>query len=523
MFFSVYTLGCKLNQLETEAIIDSFCKAGFILVPWDKAKSSLPEHGSGDPSILILNTCTVTSMAEQKARRIIRKALKDFPAAPLIITGCYAQMDKDGISALCMEQDRIFVIPGEEKDRIMDLPRYLAESGVVAGQGCNKGVSSYDFSSVLPGLIASWLASLGDADKEADGAFLRGTSVLPDLGGRYRRGTSVLPDLGGRYRRGTSVLTDLGGRFRFLPENFASHSRGFLKIQDGCDRSCAYCRVSLARGKSCSFPAENALKALKALEQRGFGEVVLTGVNISQYRDLNMGLPELLDFLLGGTERIRLRLSSIEPDFLVSGNSADNFFRILANPRIMPHLHLSIQSGSAEILSKMERSYIPGDVERAVCLIRSVRLDPFIACDIITGFPGETEEEFEKTRELCERKDFAWIHAFPFSPRPGTAAFGFPGKVSQRDAVKRVELLTSLARKGRREYICRWEGKEVEAVVERGGGAPACHVHGVSENYLKLLIDCGADPLPAPGTIIRCRVLSASKEKGIDAFAGKIP
>jgi threonylcarbamoyladenosine tRNA methylthiotransferase MtaB len=130
-----------------------------------------------------------------------------------------------------------------------------------------------------------------------------------------------------------------------------------------------------------------------------------------------------------------------------------------------------------------------------------------LACDIIAGFPGETEEEFEKTRELCEKIGFAWIHAFPFSPRPGTEAYSFPEKVREKETSQRVELLNNLAHQGRREYITRWEGKEVEAIIEAGKGMPKGSVPGVSENYLKLCIKCGDERAPAPGSLVKCRIL----------------
>ena len=465
MFFSVYTLGCKLNQLETEAITDSFCREGFTPVPWGSSDlRSMEPVGSLEPSILIINTCTVTSMAEQKARRILRKALRDNPGACLIVTGCYAQMDRAALeeeflpvsgTASCYP-GRLFIIPGDNKDRILDLPGFLKKAGCFDRYA-------------LPELITTWLAGLMDqADSSVDAA---------------------------------------DGRFRFEPKNFAVHSRAFLKIQDGCDRCCSYCRVSLARGKSSSLGAEEVLKRLILLEQRGFCEAVLTGVNISLYHDSKRGLSELLDFLLKRTEKIRLRLSSIEPE---SGGLGDGFIKVLENKRIRPHFHLSVQSGSAAILSKMGRSYAPEDVMKTTEQIRSIREDPFLACDIITGFPGESAGDFEETADLCGQIGFAWIHAFPFSPRPGTAAYGFSGKVSERDSVKRVETLNEIARKGRREYISRWEGRQVEAVVEAsdtdhpGEGRPV--VPGVSENYLKLLIDYGNEPIPATGSLLVCRI-----------------
>ena len=476
MLFSAYTFGCKLNQLETEAISDSFCREGFDIIP-----ALLKKTQVSDPSVIVINTCTVTSMAEQKARRLIRKLLREQPLACLIITGCYAQMDsaellklQEELHASQLTPGRVFVIPGKKKDRIMDLPRFLAEA---------------DEPEQLPHLIASWVSS-----------DLRSTDCKSE---DCKHGD---------------------GSFRFKPEKFSSHSRGFLKIQDGCDRRCTFCRVSLARGQSRSLGAAEVLNELNALEERGFMEAVLTGVNIAQYRDSEMDLAGLLDFLLKGTEKIRLRLSSIEPDEL-----NDEFIQVLVSSRIQPHFHLSLQSGSAEILEKMGRPGNPEKIEKTLKQLRSVRHDPFLACDIIAGFPGESDEEFEKTYKFCQKNAFAWIHAFPFSPRPGTAAINFSPKVPESDAVRRVNLLTALAKKGRRDYLGRWLGKEVEAIVEGEGknekgkekremrGA----VPGVSENYLKLLIDNGGSPVPAPGSLVKCRILQPADE-AFDAFAERV-
>jgi len=449
--FSVYTLGCKLNQLETEAIIDSFSRQGFSYASW--------EDKSMEPSILVINTCTVTSMAEQKARRVIRKALREHPEVCLIVTGCYAQLETGALAAMGADSSgkrsgRFFVIPGDSKDRLLDLPGFLV-----------KNLTKYLQNSSVPSVILC--ASVRD------------------------------------YFDITTENED-DQSFRFRPENFASHSRAFLKIQDGCDRSCAYCRVSIARGKNRSLGVKEALEELLSLERRGFAELVLTGVNISQYRDSDMALPGLLDFLLSNTGSIRLRLSSLEPEGF---SEPDGFGAVLSNKRIRPHFHLSLQSASPKILEKMGRPYTPEDIERIVTLLREIREDPFIACDIIAGFPGESPGEFEKTYQFCEKAGFAWIHVFPFSPRPGTAAYNFPEKPSEKDTAQRVELLMELARKGRREYISRWEGKEVEAVVEAGDAVAKACVPGVSENYLKLCINCGDQPLPAPGSLVFCRII----------------
>ena len=461
MYFSVYTLGCKLNQLESESIIDSFLKAGFQFI-----QPQLISKDNNKLSLIIINTCTVTSMADQKARRIIRKYLRELPGACILITGCYAQMEKEILEALddaplcegkaaCVScssisnfKKRLFVIPGERKDELLLLPFFLVKNKI--DPKCPQ---------VIMDLINSWFSGVIDS------------------------------------------IPSSNGSFSFLPEKFSSHSRAFLKIQDGCDNSCAYCRVSQARGKSRSFPAGEALGALKKLEDKGFNEAVLTGVNISQYSDSGIDLGALIKYLLKNTGKIRLRLSSIEPDFL-----SPDFLEVFENPRLRPHLHISLQSGSEEIIGKMGRSYKINDIEKAVELFRNVREDPFLACDIIAGYPGESEGEFEKTYRLCEKLGFAWIHAFPFSPRPGTAAFGYSPKISERDAVRRVELLSTLARENRNKYINSWVGKEVETIAERVHNKNNTVMQGLSDNYLKLHLK-GVYPEFAPGALLRCRIM----------------
>jgi threonylcarbamoyladenosine tRNA methylthiotransferase MtaB len=387
-------------------------------------------------------------------------------------------MESSAISELDENKTgRLFVVPGEAKDRLLDLGLFL--SGAVLSDALSDAFSENP--DLLADLIASWLDS--------------GAGLGAEIG-----------------EGGT--LAD--SAFRFVPEKFFSHSRAFLKIQDGCNRSCAYCRVSLARGKSLSLGAAEVLNQLQSLEQRGIAEAVLTGVNICQYDDSGMSLPGLLEFLLNGTGRIRLRLSSIEPEPDLLN---DGFFRGLADKRIRPHFHLSLQSGSAEILAKMGRPYSPADVEKAVELLRRTRSDPFLACDIIAGFPGETECEFEKTRALTEKLAFAWIHAFPYSRRPGTAAFGFSGGISGKDAAKRVELLTNMARKSRLEYIQRWKGREVEAVTEAGENLPKGVVQAVTENYLKVRVNYGDKKVPAPGSLILCRIAENPASGNYDALA----
>ncbi|MDR0400325.1 MAG: radical SAM protein [Treponema sp.] len=475
--FSIHTIGCKLNQLESEALADAFRREGFPLVPWDA-----PPDGGGDGAdssdgwespplrgrrpprrLLLVNTCTVTSMAEQKARRVIRKALRE--GALVLATGCYAQLNGAELEHLGAQfPGRLLVVPGENKSVLLDLPRFLRSRPA-------------DFPEDPAALVRDWL---------------RGEPAAPG-----------------------PAADSLDGRFHFVPEDFSSHSRAFLKIQDGCDRHCAFCRVRIARGESVSLPPDEVLRRLKALELRGCAEAVLTGVNICRYKGASLGLGGLIRLLLGETSRIRLRLSSLEPEDI-----DEELLESLKDRRLRPHFHLSIQSGSGKLLKRMGRLYGPEQAAWAVSRLREIKADPFIACDIITGFPGEGEEDFSETLEFCGRMDFAWIHGFPYSPRPGTPAWSFDGQVSQREAGLRAARLLDLARRGRRDYAARWLGRDTELVLEagiprpppEGGGGFAA---GTSENYLKILIPRPWLPGPAaPGDMLRCRLRPLSELPG---------
>jgi threonylcarbamoyladenosine tRNA methylthiotransferase MtaB len=225
---------------------------------------------------------------------------------------------------------------------------------------------------------------------------------------------------------------------------------------------------------------------------------MITGVNISQYRHSGGGLAGLVEYLLQGSTTIALRLSSLEPEAV-----DERLVSVLAHPRVRPHFHLCVQSGSAGVLERMGRAYDPGRAQEAITLLRSAKDNPFMACDIIAGFPGETEADFAQTHAFCEKNRFAWIHAFPFSRRPGTPAFAFANNVCERDVTQRVEALTNLALQGRRDYAQAWLGKELSAVVEKGGADREGQCRAVSENYLKLIVNYRGDP-PPPGSTLRC-------------------
>jgi threonylcarbamoyladenosine tRNA methylthiotransferase MtaB len=256
--------------------------------------------------------------------------------------------------------------------------------------------------------------------------------------------------------------------------------------------------------------AKRVLEELQALEAGGFWEAVLTGVSIGQYRDPGglESLGALLAYLLDGTRSIGLRLSSLEPEGIDEGLAA-----VLSHPRIRPHFHLSVQSGSGTVLEKMGRAYSGETVEGAAALLRSAKDKPFLACDIIAGFPGETEDDFNQTLSLCRKIEFAWIHAFPYSKRPGTPAFSYPLTVSERETGRRVGLLTDLAWQGRSNYVRTCIGAEVEALVEKHEKKDG-YCLGLADNYLRLLIRPSGPSTPEPGAALRCRICGPARYPG---------
>jgi len=409
MRVAFYTLGCKLNQCESEALASSFGSQGFFLVsPAEQA------------DIYVVNTCTVTSKSEQKARRIIRKFSRENPESLIVVTGCYAQMDPDVFHAL---GPRILVVSGDQKDRLLKLPVYLNESGCAAAAGME------DVRRAL-GMVSE-----GDTD-----------------------------------------------RFSFDASSFSSHSRAYLKIQDGCDNRCSYCRVTLARGNSMSLNLDDVLQRALRLEEAGFDEIILTGINISQYSSGAYGLSGLVAELLSSTRRSRFRLSSLEPDYLFLKN-----LDVLGDPRVCPHFHIPVQSGDDGILRRMARRYDSARVREAFALLRSIKDDPFIAADIIVGFPGETEEAFTSTRDLIDELQPAALHVFPYSSRPGTAAAYFSDHVPERVTGLRTAELRTMSTSFHHEYLTRWSGRAEEVLVE----LPPSETHegqGITGNYLRVLI-----------------------------------
>jgi threonylcarbamoyladenosine tRNA methylthiotransferase MtaB len=424
---------------------------------------------AGDPRdawLLVVNTCSVTSKAEQKGRRTIRAALRQNPFCSVIVTGCYAEVDRAGLEALdAGSVRRLFVVPGTRKSRILDMPAALA---------------------------GEW---------PADAVALRAALS--------------------RFCGGATAASDAADAFRFDAPAPSMRVRTFLKIQDGCDNSCAYCLVPAARGVARSLPPETALERLRAAEDAGAAEAVLVGVNISRWKGAaNAGLAELLHALVSGTKEIRIRLSSLEPDVFT-----EDFFAVLQNPRILPHFHVSVQSGSAEILRRMGRFHEPAAILAAIGRLREVKDDPFMACDMIAGFPGETEGHFSQTYDFCASADFAQVHVFPFSRRRGTAAWDYKPRIPERDAEKRVSILKNYSVLSRKRYIERWIGRETGGVcMSLKAEASAVSVEILADNYLRLQARLPRDSafLPQRGRRLACRITAPAEESRVNCGAATL-
>lgn len=428
----IETLGCRLNQIESESTARYFIENGFSVCMEGITANS---EESPETLLAIINTCTVTQKAEQKARRIIRLLLKKCPNALIVVTGCYAQLAKEEIENI---DERICAVGGQIKSRLSQIPILLKEY-------TGKSFDSFEFKKAISeNILTPPPEKVGFPEKS----------------------------------------------FTLSTSSFLSHSRASLKIQDGCNSSCSYCAIHIARGNSVSIDVQTAIDRVKDLENSGQNEVVITTCNIGQYRGEYKGkylnFTELLKLLLENTQKINFRISSLYPEIV-----DDEFCKVISDNRVCPHFHISVQSGSNKILSLMNRKYSSDIVVTACKKLREAKENPFIACDLITGFPGETREDFIETMDLCEKCNFSWIHAFPYSERPGTVAAAMKNKVPQSVSGERAKQLTEWAINNKILYINKFVGKKLSAIIETvkrpkilSANSSGYIYHAVTDNFI---------------------------------------
>ncbi|MBO7638277.1 MAG: tRNA (N(6)-L-threonylcarbamoyladenosine(37)-C(2))-methylthiotransferase MtaB [Treponema sp.] len=431
----IETLGCRLNHDESEGAARSFVLNGFFV-----EQDTVSSQSETDENVIlcIINTCTVTAKAEQKARRLIKLMLQKYPRSSLIVTGCYAQLDASSITEI--DPDRIVILDGTKKFKLAQIASQMTPNGLL---------------SVDKGLLNA---------KSLDEYIHSAPEEL--------------------------------NQFSLFTPVFQKHSRASIKVQDGCNCSCAFCRIHLARGKSISLSADEVIKRIRNMEESGINEVVFTGVNLSQYRckyadEKILDFADLLEKCLEESDKTAFRISSLYPQ-----NVDERLCKVLSSPRIQPFFHLSIQSGSERILEAMNRPHSIEQVYGSIRLLRQIKDNPFISCDLIAGFPGETDEDFEETKKLCLENDFAWVHAFPFSPRKGTPAMEMKDQISEEVKKQRVKWLTDYAIKSKIKYVNSCRQKEYIAIVEnsrllRKNSECRNKIHAVTENMLH--VEC---PLP---------------------------
>ena len=387
---ALHNLGCKVNSYEIDVMQQMLQKNGYEIVDFEQKAD-----------IYIVNTCSVTSIADRKSRQMLHKAKKKNPEAIVVAVGCYVQTGTEAI--LKDEGIDLAIGNNKKKDLVAILEQYLLEKGM-----------------------------------HTEDKTLHDTTII-DINHTKEYEEMTL-------------------------EQTAEHTRAYIKIQDGCNQFCTYCIIPYARGRVRSRKKEDIISEIKGLVKRGYKEVVLTGIHISSY-GTDFGEPGLLDLVkslqpIEGLQRIRL--GSLEPR-IVTEEFASELAKL---SKVCPHFHLSLQSGSLNTLKRMNRHYTPGEYLKGVEELRKAFDNPAITTDVIVGFPGETEEEFEETREFLENIQLYEMHIFKYSIRKGTIAAKMPDQVADEIKAERSDVLLEMAERLSRAYRETYIGKEVSVLFE---------------------------------------------------------
>jgi len=451
-----HNLGCKVNSYELDIMQQILQEEGYKIVPFDQIAD-----------IYVINTCTVTNIADRKSRQMLHRAKQKNPKAVVVAVGCYVQTDPKGI----------------EKDPCIDL---------AIGNNKKKEIAA---------VLKEFLSQCSDKNDQEAGH--DGISVQMQAEDR----NTALCNTGSR----NAADKTLGGRSvidiaqeheyeEFRLRRTAEHTRAYIKIQDGCNQFCSYCAIPLARGRVRSREAENILQEIRGIVEAGYHEIVLTGIHISSYGiDTEKGdykgsgkLLELIEMIheIPGLERIRI--SSLEPR-IVTEEAAR---RLAALPKVCPHFHLSLQSGCDATLKRMNRHYTTEEYSRSVQALRDAYAPsvPAITTDVIVGFPGETQEEFEICKAFLQKICFYEMHVFKYSKRAGTRAAVMPDQVPEEVKAKRSDELLALKKEQSEQFRRRLLGRRVEVLFEekkmiRGKK----YLLGHTRDYVKIALERSDD------------------------------
>lgn len=413
---ALHNLGCKVNSYELDAIQQMLQDKGYKIVPFDETAD-----------IYIINTCTVTNIADRKSRQMLHRAKKQNPDAVVVAVGCYVQTGRETV----------------EKDEAIDL-----------AIGNNKKKD-------LVPILEEYLREREENRRSIDKTL--GNTTIPDLGRPVEYEEMQL-------------------------KRTADHTRAYIKIQDGCNQFCSYCIIPFARGRVRSRRPSDVISEAAALVEAGYQEVVLTGIHISSY-GIDLEGADLLSLIreLHGIEGLkRIRLGSLEPR-IITWEFAEG---LKALPKVCPHFHLSLQSGCDETLKRMNRHYLASEYYEKVELLRQIYDMPAITTDVIVGFPGETEEEFEITRAFLEKVDFYEMHVFKYSRRQGTNAAKMKDQVKDEIKTERSNILLSLEREQSRRFRQHFIGRTVEVLMEEPAVIDGkSYMTGHTKEYVKVALE----------------------------------
>lgn len=418
-----HTLGCKVNQYDTQAMLEKFRAAGYEVVSFEAAAD-----------VYVINTCTVTGTGDKKSMQLTRRLRREHPESQIILAGCLAQRKGGEL----LETGARLIIGTQHRDQVVE----LLERAVADGT-CISAVNE-----------------------------LNAATPFEEL---------------------TITTQD-------------EHTRATLKIQEGCNNHCTYCIIPSVRGPIRSRSIDNIREETKRLAAAGYTELVLTGIHLSSYgRDLQDG-STLLDAIrtvheVEGVQRIRL--GSLEPTI-----ATEDFSRALAAmPKVCPQFHLALQSGSNTVLARMARRYNMTMYMQAVANLRAAFPMAAFTTDVLTCFPGETEAEYEETRQVIRDVGYAKIHVFPYSPREGTKAAGMPGQLPKAVKERRTRELIALGEETAAAYQQQWLGRESTVLIEEKIGE---QWHGYTPEYIPVtLADC---PVCIPGRIVNVRLTASTPE-----------
>ncbi len=388
---AMHNLGCKVNSYEMDVMTRMLLDAGCSIVPF---------HDEAD--VYVINTCTVTNIADRKSRQMLHRSKKENPQAVVVAVGCYVETGLEGV----------------KKDECIDL-----------AIGNNK-------KSEIADILEEFFRARGEA-------------ATPE---KTLAGTSII-DI-----NHTDIYENM--RLSELPE----HTRAYIKVQDGCNQFCSYCVIPYARGRVRSRDMGDVLEEIRDLAGKGLKEVVITGIHVGSY-GVDKGEPMLVSLLekideIDGIERIRL--GSVEPRLI----TPENVERLAKVKKLCPHFHLSLQSGCDSVLKRMNRHYTASEYRESVALLRKAFDRPAITTDVIVGFPGETEEEFEECRKFCEDIAFYEMHVFKYSPRKGTVAAGLADQLTDREKSARSDVLIALTERDSVNYRRSFIGEPLQVLWE---------------------------------------------------------